>query len=181
LVAELGLDLVPGLRQLAVAAQLGARDDGEDLLVRHGEAQVRSLAILEAEHVLAHHRPAAALFPHLPRVQRRQVELLPADRVLLLANDARDLEQASLPEGQDAVDPGSQLADESGAHEQLVACHLRIGRNLLEGGDERARRAHRHPFRLSSRSTVSLNCSYGTAPLMKMPLTKKAGVPLTPA
>src|SRR5205085_10020082 len=104
LVAKLRLELVPGLRQLPVAAQLRARDGGEDLLVRHREAQVRSLAILEAEHVLAHHRPAAALLPELARIQRRQVELLRADRLHLLADDARDLAQAALPELQHAVE-----------------------------------------------------------------------------
>ena len=126
LVAELGLDLVPGLGKLPVAAHLGAGEDGEDLLVGHGQAHVRALAILEAEHVLAHHRPAAALFPDLARIEGRQVELLPADPVHLLAHHPGDLVDRSLAQRKDAVDAGGELAHESGAHQQLVARHRRV-------------------------------------------------------
>ena len=62
LVAELGLNLIPDLRQLLVAAQLLARDVGHDFFVGHAQTKVGALAILEAKHVLAHHRPAPALF-----------------------------------------------------------------------------------------------------------------------
>ena len=63
LVAELGLDLVPDLGQLPVAAQLVAGDGGEDLLVRHPEAVVGPLPVLQPEHVAAHHLPPSALLP----------------------------------------------------------------------------------------------------------------------
>ncbi len=46
LVAELGLDLIPDLRELLVAAKLLAGDVGHDLLVGHGEAELGALAIL---------------------------------------------------------------------------------------------------------------------------------------
>ncbi len=42
LVAKLGLDLVPDLRQLLVAAQLAAGDGGHHLFVRHAQAQGRA-------------------------------------------------------------------------------------------------------------------------------------------
>lgn len=102
-IAELGLDLIPDLRKLFVAAQLVARDGGHDLLVRHGEAQLRALAVLEVEEILAHAGPAAGLLPELARVQRGKQELL-ADLVHLFADDGDDLVQRALPERQVAVD-----------------------------------------------------------------------------
>ena len=88
LVAELGLDLVPDLGELLVAAQLLAGDVGDDLFVGHGEAELGALAVLQAEHVVAHAGPAAALLPDLFRVEGGKIELL-ADAVHLLADDAR--------------------------------------------------------------------------------------------
>ena len=64
-VAELGLDLVPDLRELFVAAELVAGDGGHDLFVGHAEAEVCAFAVLEAEHVVAHDDPAAGLLPQL--------------------------------------------------------------------------------------------------------------------
>ena len=63
LVAELGLDLVPDLGELLVAAELVAGDGGHDLFVRHSEAEVGAFAVLEAKHVFAHDGPAAGLLP----------------------------------------------------------------------------------------------------------------------
>ena len=63
LVAELGLDLVPDLRELLVAAQLVARDGGHDLFVGHGQAELGAFAVFEAEHVVAHAGPAAGFLP----------------------------------------------------------------------------------------------------------------------
>ena len=90
LVAKLGLDLVPDLRQLLVAAQLATREGGHDLFVGHAQAQLRALTVLEAEHVVAHGRPAATLRPRLFRQDARQIELLP-DLVHLIAHDGDDL------------------------------------------------------------------------------------------
>ncbi len=76
LVAELGLDLVPDLGELLVAAELVAGDGGHDLFVGHGEAELGAFAVLEAEHVVAHDGPAAGLFPDLARVEGGEEELL---------------------------------------------------------------------------------------------------------
>src|ERR1035441_1680869 len=46
-------------RELFVAAQFAAGDGGHDLFVGHGEAEVATEAILEAEEVVAHDIPAA--------------------------------------------------------------------------------------------------------------------------
>ncbi len=127
LVAELGLDLVPDLRELAVAAHLRPGQHGEDLLVRHGEAQVRPFAVLEAEHVLAHHRPAPGLLP---------------DLVHLLPHDLDDLEDRALAERQDRVDAGGELPDVAGAHQELVRGNDRVRRHLFQGRRERFRHSH---------------------------------------
>ena len=76
LVAKLGLDLVPDLGKLLVAAQLAAGDGGHHLFVRHAQAQVAPEAVLQAEHVVAHDVPAARFLPDLGRVERRQQHLL---------------------------------------------------------------------------------------------------------
>ena len=72
-VAELGLDLIPDLRQLLVAAQFAAGDGGHDLFVRHGEAEVAAEAVLQAEQVVAHDVPAAGFLPDFGRIERGQV------------------------------------------------------------------------------------------------------------
>ena len=96
LVPKLGLYLIPDLGKLLVAAQLLPRDLRHHLLVRHAETKIASAAVLEPEHVLAHHRPAATRLPQLPRMQRRKQELL-ADLVHLITNDGDDLINGTLP------------------------------------------------------------------------------------
>ena len=90
LVAKLGLNLIPDLRQLLITAELFARDVGHDFFMRHAQTKVSALAIFEPKHVVAHGCPTPARFPNFAWIQRRQVELL-SDRVHLLADDAHDL------------------------------------------------------------------------------------------
>jgi hypothetical protein len=100
------LDLVPNLGKLFVAAQFLARDLGHDFFVRHAEAEVGSFAILQAKHVVAHHRPAAALLPEFARMDSRQKKFL-ADGVHFLADDVHDLFEGTLPEEKIRVDAGA--------------------------------------------------------------------------
>ncbi len=101
----------------------------------HGEAELGALAVLEAEHVLAHAGPAAGLLPELARVERGQEELL-ADLVHLFADDGDDLVDGALAEGEVAVDAGAELADVAGAEQELVAGDFGVGGSFAEGGDE---------------------------------------------
>src|ERR1043166_2311005 len=71
LVAELGLDLIPDLRELLVAAQFATGDACHDLFVRHAEAQGTSEAIFQSKQIVAHPTPAAGPLPYLSRVERR--------------------------------------------------------------------------------------------------------------
>ena len=116
-VAEFGLDLIPDLRELLVAAQFAARNHGHDLFVGHGEAQGASEAVLEAEQVVAHHVPAAGFLPDFGRIQRRKVHLLSADGVHLLPHNLLDLEERALGQEKVAVDSGRQLAHVPGAQQ----------------------------------------------------------------
>ena len=132
LIAELGLDLVPDLRQLLVAAQFAARDGGHDLFVRHAQAELGALAVLQAKHVVAHSGPAAALLPRLAGQNAGQEELLP-DLVHLFADDADDLVQRALPEEEVVVNARAELANVTGPQQELVAGHFGVCRGLAKG------------------------------------------------
>ena len=150
LVAELGLDLVPDLGQLAIAPQLVAGQQGEDLLVGHAQGVLAAPPVGQAEHLVAHHLPAPALAPDLGRVQGRQPQLLAADRVHLLADDRLDLRQRAQRQRQVAVQPGPELPDEAAPDQQLVRDGDGVDRRLFQGGDEGAahpRHCHRRPPR----------------------------------
>jgi len=134
LVPELGLQLVPGLRQLAVGGKL-LGEVGEDLLVGHAEHHLGALAVLQPEHLLAHHGEAAALLPDLRGLHARQQELLGADPVHLLPDDPRHLGADRDAERQQAVVAGHELADVAGPQQQPVAGRVRVGRVLAERRD----------------------------------------------
>ncbi len=136
LVAELGLYLVPDLRELLVRAYLVARDGGEDLLVRHPETHVRALAVAQAEHRLAHHLPAAGLLPDLRGVEGGQEELLAADGVHLLAHDFHRALRDAPAQRQERVDARAELADEARPQQQAVRDDLRVRGVFAERGDE---------------------------------------------
>jgi hypothetical protein len=119
-VPELGLELVPDLRQLPVRVQL-KRQGGEDFLVRHAKGEVGPLAVAQPEHLLAHDLPPAAALPDLGRVQARQQELLGADPLHLLADDLDDLRPDPDTERQERVVAGHQLPDETRSEQKTVA------------------------------------------------------------
>ena len=112
LVAELGVHLVPDLRQVPIRGQLHG-GEGEDLLLGHAQDQFGALAILELEQVVPHQLVAARLPPDLGGVQCRRHHLLTADGVHLLADDAGHLETDSLAKGEHGVRARRQLPDEA--------------------------------------------------------------------
>ena len=136
LVAELRLDLIPDLRQLLVAAQFAAGDFRHDLFLGHAETQVGPLAVLELEHVVAHHGPAPAGFPDLPGMDGRQIEFL-RDLVHLLAHDAHDLQNRALAQRQIGINAGAELAHVTGAQQEFVTGDFGVGRSLTKSGDEK--------------------------------------------
>ena len=142
LVALLGLDLVPDLGQVTVGPDLLGGQPRDDLLVRHAQAHVAAVAVLEPEHLGPDRVPAAGLLPDLGGEEHRHGDLLPADGVHLLADDGVDLVEHPLAEREVDVDAGGELADEAGPHHEAVAHRLRVGGVVAQGGDEAAVPAH---------------------------------------
>src|SRR5207244_4855307 len=87
LVAELDLDLIEVLRQLAVGADLAAHEVGHDFLVRRAEAELAVVAVAHAEELRPVALPAPALAPELARTARRHQDLLASGGAHLLAAD----------------------------------------------------------------------------------------------
>ena len=164
LVAEFGLDLIPDLRQLLVAAQLAAGGGGHDFFVRHAEAEVAAEAVLEAEHVVAHDVPAAGFLPEFGGIEGGQQKLLRADGIHFRADDLLDLQQRALGEKEVAVNAGGNLPDVSRAQQKLMAGDLRFGRVFAQRGDEELAPEHNYKGRIQCNNarddfTLESNCS----------------------
>ncbi len=142
LVALLGLEVVPLLRQLLVAVDLARRQPGDHLFVGEREGEVGALPILETEELVADRVPPAGLLPDLSGVHDRHEHLLAADGVHLLADDLLDLAHDAPAGRQVHVDAGGELAHEAGADHELVAHGLRAGRILFDGGKQQLADAH---------------------------------------
>ncbi len=144
LVAVLRLDLVEPDRQVLVGGVHVLHREGEHLLVRGPEQVVAALAVLEAEDAVAVRRPAVAGLVGLAGQQRRERQLLGADRVHLLADDPLDVAQHPQAQRQPGVDARRGAADVARADQQPVARHLRVDGVLAERADEQLGEAHDH-------------------------------------
>ena len=133
LVAILGLEVVPGLRQLLVALDL-ARVERERLLVRQRQDVVAPGAVVELEELRDRIPPGR--LPELRRGEHWREPLLRADRVHLLADDVLDLAVDAPAERRKRPEPRGDLSDEPGTHEQLVADRLGLGRRVAQGRQE---------------------------------------------
>jgi hypothetical protein len=134
LVALLGLEVVEDQRQVAVGAHDLGHVGGDDLLVRHREDQIRALAVVQLEQLVD--AVAARALPQLGGQQDRHQQLVPADRVHLLAHDSDDPLVHAPAGGHPRPQPGADLADQAGAHHQLVRHRLGVGGRLALGGQE---------------------------------------------
>ena len=151
LVAVLGLDLVEPQRQVLVGGVQVLDQEREHLLVRGAEQVVAALAVLEPEDVVAVLGPAAGRVVGLAGQQRREVHLLGADRVHLLADDPLDVAQHPVAQRQPGVDARRGAADVAGADQQPVARDLRVGGILSEGAQEQGRHPHDHARKATQR------------------------------
>ena len=106
------------------------RQIGDHLLVRHGEHHVVVGLVLEPPHLRADLVPSARRLPEIGRMDDRHRHLLPADGVHLLPHDVLDLGERATGERQIAEDAGAELADEPGAHQQLMAGDLGVAGRL---------------------------------------------------
>ena len=127
LVAVLRLDLVERQRQVLVGRVQVLDQQREHLLVRGAEEVVAALAVLEPEEVVAVLGPPVRRLVGLAGQQRREVDLLGAHRVHLLADDVLDPAQHPVAERQPRVDARRRPADVAGPDEQPVARHLGVG------------------------------------------------------
>ena len=152
LVAELDLDLIEVLRQLAVGADLTAHEVGHDFLVRRAEAELAVVAVAHAEELRPVALPAPALAPELARNDRRHQDLLGAGAVHLLADDRLHPPDGSQPEREQVINAARHLADHAGADHEAVARDLGVGRVL-------AQRRHQQPREPRHALCSSRHCS----------------------
>ena len=127
LVAPLGLEVIDLLRELPPRPDDVGEQQADDLLVGHRQDHVAAVAVLEPGQLRPDRVVAAARPPDVGRVDDRHLDLLAADRVLLLADDLLDPVVDPLAERQQRVDPGAELADVAGANEQSMRRHLGVG------------------------------------------------------
>jgi hypothetical protein len=139
LVALLRLEVVEHHRQVAVGAHGLGHVEGHDLLMSHGQHHLRPPAVLQAE--LLCQPVASCLLPQLGWVHDRHQQLLGADGVELLAHDLHRLLMGPPARGQPGPEAGAELADEPGAHHQLVRERLGVTGRLLLGGQQVAGQA----------------------------------------
>ncbi len=97
LVAELRLDLVEIHRKLLVAAQLAARDVGDDFLVRRPIDELAFVAVLEPEKLGTVLGPAVGFLPELCGLHGGHDQFQGAGAVHLFAHDALGLLQRAQP------------------------------------------------------------------------------------
>ena len=133
LVAVLGREVVPDLRQLLVGLDL-AREERHRLLVRPREHERPAAAVVQVEE--DRDVDPAGRLPKLGRRQGRSAHLLAADRVDLLADDLLDPHVDPPAERQHRPQPGADLPDEAAADEQPVRRRLRVGGRVAQGRQE---------------------------------------------
>ena len=148
-VAVLRLDLVEPHGQVLVRRVQVLHHEGEHLLVRRPEQVVVALAVLEPEDAVAVVGPAAGRLVGLARQQRRELQLLRADRVHLVADDLLDLLVDPQAQRQPGVDAGRRATDVARAHQQPVARDLGVHGVLSEGPHEQLRHSQYHRARLA--------------------------------
>ena len=145
LVAKLPLDVIEHLRQLTVALHRLAQQFGDHLFVGRPVQHLPVTAVPDPQHFRPVGVVAPALAPQLRRLNRGHQQLLRTGPVLLLAHHLFNATQHPQPRRQPGVDPGRGLPHQPGPQHQPVRHDLCLGRNLLDGGDERAGEAHRSP------------------------------------
>src|SRR5262249_42447718 len=141
LIAVLGLEVVPGLRQLLVALDL-PRVESERLLVRERKHVMASCAVVELEEL--RDRVAPRRLPELCRREHGRKPFLCPDLLELLADDLLDLAMGAPAKGRERPEARGHLPDEPGADEQLVADGLGLGRGVAQGWEKELRSLKDH-------------------------------------
>ncbi len=135
LVPLLRLQVEQHQRQIAIRPNLAGDVVGDALLVRHRQHHRRPLPILELEHLVDPIPPG--LLPVLGGLQHRHQHLLTPDPLHLLPHDRFNLAMSPPARRQIRPQPSPKLSHQPGPNHQLVRERLRIGRRILQGGQQR--------------------------------------------
>ena len=144
LIAVLGLNLVQVNRKVLVGGVQVLHQQGEHFLVGGGQQHVCTLAVLEAEEVIAVLVPAVGCFVGLAGQQCGEVNFLRTNGVHLFADDVLDLAQYLQAQGQPGVHAGGCAADVTGADQHLVAGDLSVYGVLAQSAHEEVGKAKYH-------------------------------------
>ena len=142
LVPEFPLDVIEGARQITVAADGIAENDGDHLLVGRAVQHVTAMPVLDPQHLRAIGIIAPGIPPQIGRLDGRHQHLDCTSPVLLGADNRFNLAQYPEANRQPGVNAGGGLADEAGPQHQLVADNLGLGRGFPGHGQEISGHAH---------------------------------------
>ena len=130
LVAEFRLDLIEVERELSVGLDLVADQVGDDLFVGGAEAALPVMAVPEPQQLLSVMGPASRFLPEFRRLHGGEKDLLGAGAVHFLADDLFELPDHPVAQREVGIHPAGELPDHAGPQHELVADHLRVGRDL---------------------------------------------------
>ncbi len=135
-VAELRLDLIEVHRQLAIALDLASRDVRDHFFVGRSDHEIGLLAILEAQQFGAVFFPTARFLPQLGRLHCRHQQFDRTCPVHFFAHDGFHLADRTQADRQVVIDAAGDAADHAGAHHELVADDLGVGRRFFQRADK---------------------------------------------
>ena len=104
-IAKLGLNLVKVYRQLFVAVNLASEQIGYHLFMGRAETKIPIVAVLHAQHFIAHLLPSPGLHPKLGGLHNGHRDFLPAAAIHLLPYDALDFRRTFKPSGSHVYRP----------------------------------------------------------------------------
>ena len=127
-------NLIQGNGELLVRRRVHVDEHRHELLMRRPHAIFAPVPILQAEHFLAVHRPAARFLPNFRRLHNRHRNLLRARLVHFLANDRGNFLQRPPRERHIHVDAAGDFANHPRLQHINVAGHHGLRRNLPQCG-----------------------------------------------
>ena len=142
-VTELGLDVIPVDRQLAVALDLLARDVGDHLFRGRLDDEIAVMAIFDAQQLRAVLLPTTRFLPELGGLHHRHQQLDRPGAVHLLADDLFDLANRAQAHGHVVVNARGELFDHAGAQHEFLRHHFGVGGRFFERGNEELGGFHR--------------------------------------
>ena len=143
LVAELPLDMVEVLRQVAIGADRGTEDLRDHVLIGRAVEQFALVPVLDAQHFRTIGIVTPRLAPEIGELQRRHQQFDRPRPVHLLADDLRDLLQHAEAERQPGVDARGFLPDHAGAQHQPVRDDLGLFGIFAENRQEITGKTHK--------------------------------------